>query len=460
MTLLVEGSVEVDKKHIKFQISPRVLLANKTQTVSVKGVDTSSQFFDDIEYMVKITACDDWKWKDGEALLDIDCITEITCYPVNGVISFEYYFDGEHEWKVEITRTEVEKHIPAHIMKYWPKKAENFREQIEFELYSVKEDLFSLRPFKGDLHIHTNGSDGDLSPAMTVAQYRKFGYDFLSITDHYFIEPSYEAIEAFKEIDTAIKIFPGEEVHPLRGSVLHFINFNPEYSVNAIAQKDIEGVKAEVLKIAETVDHEDPDIRYDLAWYIWISENIRKAGGLAIYPHPYWKPRGRFNVRSCVSKEILERGLCDAFEIMGGTDKKYNRLQVQLGYDVAASGHKLPFVGSSDTHCPLGHNYSQCDQAWTVVFAETADAIPQMIKNGYCVVVDNYVENDRNVYGDLRLARYTWFLIENYFEPHDELCNCAGQAIMRYVFGDKEQAPLISALEKEVKKFTDLFFAN
>ncbi len=450
----------MDKNIIKYNISPRVLCADKKQLVSVKGVDGSSEFFDDTEYIVKITACDDWSWNEGGIMSDIDCNIEYFCYPVNGTISFEHSFKGEHEWKVEITRSEIEKHIPAHVMKYWPKKAENFRKQIEFELYSVKEDLFCLRPFKGDLHIHTNGSDGDLSPQLTIAQYRKFGYDFVSITDHFTIEPSYEAIETFKEIDTSLKIFPGEEVHPLRGSVLHFVSFAPEYSVNAIAQSDIEGVKAEVDKIAETIEHNDPDVRYELAWFTWISENIRKAGGLAIYPHPYWMPRGRFNVRSTVTNEILERDLCDAFEIIGGTDKKYNRLQVQLGYDVVSKGHKLPFVGSSDTHCPLGHNYSRFDQAWTVVFAANADRIPESIKQGHCAVVDNYVESDRNVYGDLRLARYTWFLIENYFGPHDELCNAAGQAIMRYVLGNKEQAELISALEKEVKKFSDSFFGN
>ena len=38
--------------------------------------------------------------------------------------------------------------------------------------------------YKGNLHTHTNNSDGDLPPAEMVEQYRAAGYDFVCITDH------------------------------------------------------------------------------------------------------------------------------------------------------------------------------------------------------------------------------------------------------------------------------------
>jgi predicted metal-dependent phosphoesterase TrpH len=37
--------------------------------------------------------------------------------------------------------------------------------------------------YKGNLHTHTNNSDGVLSPAQMAEQYRAAGYDFLCITD-------------------------------------------------------------------------------------------------------------------------------------------------------------------------------------------------------------------------------------------------------------------------------------
>jgi hypothetical protein len=45
---------------------------------------------------------------------------------------------------------------------------------------------------KGNLHIHTNFSDGAHTPAEMVAIYRDLDYDFVAITDHdYLVRPQY-----------------------------------------------------------------------------------------------------------------------------------------------------------------------------------------------------------------------------------------------------------------------------
>ncbi|MEU5656860.1 CehA/McbA family metallohydrolase [Streptomyces sp. NPDC047737] len=41
------------------------------------------------------------------------------------------------------------------------------------------------RFWRGNLHTHSDRSDGALSPAETVAHYRQAGYDFLALTDHF-----------------------------------------------------------------------------------------------------------------------------------------------------------------------------------------------------------------------------------------------------------------------------------
>jgi len=40
------------------------------------------------------------------------------------------------------------------------------------------------RFWRGNLHTHSTNSDGNLSPAETVAWYRDSGYDFVAMTDH------------------------------------------------------------------------------------------------------------------------------------------------------------------------------------------------------------------------------------------------------------------------------------
>ncbi|MEZ5864214.1 MAG: hypothetical protein R3D25_09185 [Geminicoccaceae bacterium] len=41
------------------------------------------------------------------------------------------------------------------------------------------------RFLKGNIHTHTNLSDGALPPTEVINRYRSAGYDFLSITDHF-----------------------------------------------------------------------------------------------------------------------------------------------------------------------------------------------------------------------------------------------------------------------------------
>ena len=42
-----------------------------------------------------------------------------------------------------------------------------------------------LNCYKGNLHMHTTLSDGALTPEEAVLKYKKAGYDFLALTDHW-----------------------------------------------------------------------------------------------------------------------------------------------------------------------------------------------------------------------------------------------------------------------------------
>ncbi|MDX6262978.1 MAG: hypothetical protein QOH84_4666 [Kribbellaceae bacterium] len=41
------------------------------------------------------------------------------------------------------------------------------------------------RFWRGNLHTHSNDSDGALSPSETARVYREAGYGFVAITDHF-----------------------------------------------------------------------------------------------------------------------------------------------------------------------------------------------------------------------------------------------------------------------------------
>ena len=76
----------------------------------------------------------------------------------------------------------------------------NLKKKLQFHLYSLKEDLFALRPFRGNIHIHTTGSDGKEEPRYTAARFRELGMDFAAISDHRNYEPSLVAMDIGEDI--------------------------------------------------------------------------------------------------------------------------------------------------------------------------------------------------------------------------------------------------------------------
>ena len=76
------------------------------------------------------------------------------------------------------------------------------------------------------------------------------------------------------------------------------------------------------------------------------------------------------------------------------------------------------------------------------------------------MAVDNIDQENKCVYGSLRLVKYTWFLLENYYKYHDALCSDIGSAVLRRVFGDSSQDRLSVLLEEELEKYNRSFFGN
>ncbi len=83
----------------------------------------------------------------------------------------------------------------------------------EFSIYALKSDLYDLRPYKGDFHMHSCNSDGKETAAYVAASCRRVGFDFMALTDHGKYDPSLEAMAAMKQMDCDMLCCPGEEVH-------------------------------------------------------------------------------------------------------------------------------------------------------------------------------------------------------------------------------------------------------
>jgi hypothetical protein len=71
----------------------------------------------------------------------------------------------------------------------------------------------SGRLFRGNLHTHTNRSDGGHSPEQVCASYRRQGYDFVAVTDHFLPEYGFPITDTtpFRRDDFTTLI--GAELH-------------------------------------------------------------------------------------------------------------------------------------------------------------------------------------------------------------------------------------------------------
>lgn len=174
----------------------------------------------------------------------------------------------------------------------------------------------------------------------------------------------------------------------------------------------------------------------------WEYDEIHKANGLAIFPHPTWRCSWNkvYNVPDVFSDYITEKGYFDAFEVLGGeTYFQHNGFQTIKYYEDREKGLRYPVVGSTDSHdsYPTSRGAHICS---TIVFAPENErrAIIDAIKDFRSVAVDT-ISREYRLVGESRLVRYACFLVENYLPLHDELCYEEGRLMKQYVTGTAEE---------------------
>jgi hypothetical protein len=329
---------------------------------------------------------------------------------------------------------------------------------LKFAVYALAEDLFELRPYKGDMHIHTYRSDGRETPAIVAATYRKSGYDFISITDHHEYNGSIEAIKAYKDAPIDFVVIPGEEVHTPDNDI-HLISLGADYSITDIYKKNPEKYRADVNEIMETLDIDEDINKFAFAACLWAFNKIKEANGLRLFVHPHWEV-DTYHVPDKFTKELFKTGAIDAFEILSGVSKlPTNERQLALYNDLRLQGYDIPFVGSSDCHGCLNYMF---DTTKSIVFAKSCkkEDIKTAITNKYTVAVDTYEGNDYRIHGSYRLSVYARFLMENYYPEHDELCFEEGIQMKRYALGIEDSVKHLEILKGRTSEFLKHCFAK
>lgn len=130
-------------------------------------------------------------------------------------------------------------------------------------------DQFGKKWYKGNLHTHSTNSDGRLSPEEVIGLYREEGYDFLALTDHWFM---------------------GEE----RQEENFLLLSGAEYDVGNNVRDGIYHVVG--MRCAEGAEAgKGPELQEKQAQLM--IDRIHEAGGIAILAHPAWSMNRASEVR-------------------------------------------------------------------------------------------------------------------------------------------------------------------
>lgn len=423
-------SVRLENRY--YDVFPRVIKADQRTTITIRPLFDHSAFLKNKTYEVMISPMEFPLTRKGK-----DARRFIRVRPQQGELRVTHSFEEEQEFQV--------------VLRESGKVAR--KDIANFSVYALHEDLYSRRPYKGELHIHSNCSDGREAPVYVASSCRRMGLDFLALTDHHQYEPSIELQKMFRGVPTDLKIFPGEEIHADQWEV-HIVNFGGAFSINKL-MKNKRTFKAEVKAIEKNVTgfaHNQE--RYAYATCLWAYRKIEEAKGLGIFCHPNWIYNYRFNSPETLVARHVEEMPFAAYELTSAFphDKSdTNILQVARYHEERARGKRIPVVGVTDAH----NSTTQMGWGHTVVFSPGSGVrdIIKSIKDLYSVAVETFSDSTPHPHGPYRLVKYTLFLLREVFPQHDELCEEEGRQLLKYFAGEKKPATtILRAMRGQVER--------
>lgn len=413
---------------------PKVVRAGATQTVFFEIADRT---IDPSLLQIKIVPMEQYDIQHTDYH-----INELYRYPYeevrdegNGIYSVTHTFNGEQRHNARV---------------YYDGKLVG-----RLHLYSVNEDLAKLNCYKGDTHLHTNCSDGEGTPYEVACAYREVGCDFIVVTDHHKYWPSVQAQEEVSAVTDAFTVIRGEEVHNMDMGYFHIINMGGSISVNEIIENDDAYVQEQINKILAEREFDGLADPRSAAFRIFVANEIRRGGGVAVLPHPFWHI-GEYNTQTEEVVYHFRHGDYDALEVLAACDYNNNgsNLQELLRTEMMSEGIKVPVVGSSDAHYALSRKANGLfGIQFTLVFAESPEEILTAVKEERGVAIHRTDDALFHAVGRYRYAKYARFLMAEYFPEYTKLTE-KHSAAMKV----KDSAALRET-EAEIEAFKREFFA-
>lgn len=284
--------------------------------------------------------------------------------------------------------------------------------------FAAPPDLLRLTPWKGDLHIHTDASDGT-EPGLVMARRAcELGMDFIAITDHDQHAPSLRAIAEVARTGLPLLVLPGEEV-AIREVGGHILSLGARDGVGPLRYREAMDAERDAVRRDVVGDRPlaSPLTAEGYAHAAWTVEKIRAFGGMAVIAHPFWEGSpGRYFPPPAVVRQLLSDGLCDGIELMGGSSRVDGNCLAMCLYAETLPRRRLPITGGSDAHALANLGWF-----WTVALAEelSVAGVLDALRDHRTVACHLRTERDVTILGPLPLVEYAYFLQREFFPTHD-----------------------------------------
>ncbi|HEU0163479.1 MAG TPA: CehA/McbA family metallohydrolase [Thermomicrobiales bacterium] len=221
--------------------------------------------------------------------------------------------------------------------------------------------------YKGNIHLHSNHSDGRLAPADVVEEYRSRGYDFVAITDHFLDRDYLMGLVGRAEYEGA-----GEFINVNDTSALRSENFTTIFGSEIHGTGMANGTNWHIVAVGLPLDFAPWDGEESGAA---IAERAQKAGAFVGIAHP-----AASSVTIEDAKQIIP--FADSIEIYNHACNLFGMTDSWHFADILyTEGNRLSAYAADDAHT-IGER--DAFGGWVHVKAESLepDALLKALKAG------------------------------------------------------------------------------
>ena len=214
--------------------------------------------------------------------------------------------------------------------------------------------------FRGNIHTHSNLSDGALSAEEVCRRYKSKGYDFLSLTEHFLGQYNYPIADTIPFCDKDFMTILGAELHSgsmENGELWHILAVGLPKTFKPSNSPEFHPI----------IDQETGP---------QIAKRAFDAGAFVAIAHPEWSMMSETDAASITSAHAVE-------VYNHGSEVECDRGRGLHTADILLSkGRNLSFIATDDAHFRTGN--SDAFGGWVMVKAEdnTTESILEALKVG------------------------------------------------------------------------------